>query len=151
MSDYKAGEDALSVLVQSVDGFDGNNVSVANWKILNSGASDHYAIIKKAGATREWVTLRMIQENPRTIVQVWQRVTDDTASYDALLEHADQIKNRVDKYRMLDDESGTVFDANCTGESEVTEQWRNNADGPSWLKMDLYIDWSEQNVITFAE
>lgn len=148
---YRNGEAALLVLVQGTVGFDGSNTGIANWKILNSGQSDHYAIIKKGETIRTWITMRQVSEQSRTIIEVWRRMVDDTDSYLALLEHADNIRTRIDKYRMLDDESETVFDANCTGSSVVTEQWRNNADGPSWLKIDLYVDWSEQNVITLAE
>lgn len=151
MPEYKTGENALLVLVQGVNGFDGLNTSVANWKILSSGYSDHYAVLKKGEEVREWITLRQLQEQYRTVVEVWQRMKDDTTTYDELLNHADNLKSRIDTYRMLDDDSGAVFDANCTGTSVVTEQWRNNSDGPSWLKIDLYVDWSEQNVITLAE
>lgn len=151
MSDYKTGENALSILVQGTAGFDGKNVDIAKWSLLNSGNSDHYAIIKQGEVTREWLTLRMIQVKNRSVVEVWQRKKDDTATYNELLSHVDNITARIDTYRMLGDDSGTVYDANVTGSGVVTEQWRNNSDGPSWLKKDIYVDWSEQNVITLTE
>lgn len=153
MFNYTTGEAALLVLLQSVNGFDSKNTSIANWKLLNKGEglTGVYAIIKKGETTRTWITMRQIQVQSRSIIEVWKRYKDDSTTYSELLEHVDSITARVDKYRMLDDDSGTVFDANCTGSSAVMEQWRQKGDGPSWLKQDIYVDWSEQNVIELAE
>lgn len=148
---YSIGEEAALNLVMGVEGFDAKNTVRGKWNVLNQGFSDHYAILKRGESSSVWDTLRNSQDNYRTIVEVWQRYTDDGISYEALLEHHENIKTRVKGYRLLGDDSGTVFDANYTGSSVVTEQWRNNNDGPSWLKIDLYIDWSEQNVITLSE
>lgn len=151
MADYKTGENALLLLIQGIQGFDGKNTAIGKWGLLNSGHSDHYAIIKQGETNREWVTFRTLAVRARSIVEVWQRVKDDGTTYDELLTHVDNITARIDQYRLFGDDSGTVLDANVTGSSAVTEQWRNNSDGPSWLKKELYVDWSEHDEITFAE
>lgn len=148
---YKDGEILAETQVATVAGFSSSNVTRGKWSLLNSGLSDHYAILKRGEVSIEWVAAHISQDNYRTIIEVWQRVKDDQDSYDALLDYADAIEARLKQYRLLGDDSNTVLDANLTGASVVTEQWRNNADGPSWFKIDLYLDWSEQENVTFAE
>lgn len=148
---YIEGERLVAEQVEAVEGFNSSNVSRGSWSVLNSGNSDHYAIIRRGELRREWITGRQVANNYRTIIEVWQRLVDDKTSYDALLEHAYNITARIDQYRKLSDTDGSLRDANLTGGSVVTEQWRNQADGPSWLKVELYLDWSEDEIITFAE
>lgn len=148
---YHAGEVLAETQVAAVTGFSASNVSRAKWKLLNTGASANYAILKRGDTSLEWAAAHVKANNYRTIIEVWQRVTDDQASYDALLTHVDNIQTRLEQYRKLGDTTNTVLDANLTGMSGVTEQWRNNADGPSWFKIDLYLDWSEHKNVTFAE
>lgn len=149
---YIAGETLAATQVANATGFSSTTVSRGNWNILNSGKSDHYAVLKRGEVRREWIANRIMTDNFRTIIEVWQRVvTTDSSAYDALLNHCDNITARIDQYRKLADTTGTLRDANITGASVVTEQWRNNSDGPSWLKVDLYLDWSEDENITFAE
>ena len=151
MSNYTDGEKLVEAQVALVDGFTTINVTRGKWSVLNKGASDHYVILKRGESSIVWVSHNFSQINYRTIIEVWQRVKDDQVSYDALLTYADDIKARLEQYRKLADTAGNVLDANLTGMSAVTEQWRNNSDGPSWLKVDLYLDWSSQTNVTFAE
>ena len=151
MSDYIDGELLVEAQVIQVTGFQSSNVTRGRWRILDSGNSDHYAILKRGEVSVEWASHNVSQINYRTIIEIWQRVKDDQESYDALLNYADDLKTRLEQYRKLADTAGNVLDANLTGTSVVTEQWRNNADGPSWLKIDLYLDWSSQTNVTFAE
>jgi hypothetical protein len=148
---YITGERLAESLIKGAAGFGTPNVTRGDWKILNSGNSDHYAILKRGEVSVEWQTMRISTTNYRTIIEVWQRVKDDQASYDALLTYVDDIQTRIEQYRKLADTAETVFDANLTGTGIVTEQWRNSSDGPSWLKIDLYLDWSNQENVTFAE
>jgi len=148
---YIDGEKLAEELVAQVTGFSSNNVRRATWRILDSGNSDHYAILKRGETVTTWEAMRLQVNQYRTIIEVWQRSKDDQASYDALLAYVDDIQTRITQYRKLADTASTVFDANVAGTGVVTEQWRNNADGPSWLKKDIYLDWSEQTNVTFTE
>lgn len=147
---YKDGELLIEAQVAQATGFNTGNVTRATWKILNSGNNDHYAIIKRGESTRVWEGTSHTR-NYRTIIEVWQRVKDDQDSYDALNEYADNIETQLDPYFQLADTAGTIRDANLSGSSVVTEQWRNNSDGASWLKLDLFVDWSEEKYVTFAD
>lgn len=147
---YIDGEILVEAQVVQANGFNSGNVSRASWKLLNSGNNDHYAIIKRGEGGRTWEG-KSHTRNYRTIIEVWQRVKDDQDSYDALNEYADNIETQLDPYFQLADTAGTIQDANLTGSSAVTEQWRNNADGPAWLKIDLYLDWTEESYVAFAE
>lgn len=148
---YSAGEALALTQVQAVTGFASTNTSRGKWGILNSGASDHYAILRSGEFTVIWDSLRIHTTQWRTVIEVWQRYKDDGTSYTSLLTHVANITARLEKYRKLADTTGTLQDANLTGGSAITEQWRNNSDGPSWLKQELYLDWSEESTVTFSE
>lgn len=148
---YIEGEILAEAQVKLSDGFGSDNVVRGDWRILNTGKSDHYAILRRGVVAYEWQAMRINTATYRTVIEVWQRLKDSQESYDDLLTYADNIVTRIRQYRKLADTASTVFDANITGSGDVTEQWRNNSDGPSWLKVELYIDWSEQDNVTFAE
>jgi hypothetical protein len=148
---YLIGEKLIAAQIEEVTGFDESNVARGDWRLLNTGNSAHYAIIKRGAVVTEWVAHNISQDNYRTIIEVWQRLKDSQESYDDLLEHVAAIETRIKQYRLLADTAGVVLDANLTGASAMTEQWRNNADGPSWFKIEINIDWSEQTNVTFAE
>jgi hypothetical protein len=147
---YKDGEILIEAQVTQATGFNTGNVFRASWIKLNSGNNDHYAIIKRGEGTRTWEGTSHTR-NYRTIIEVWQRVKDDQDSYDALNEYADNIEAQLDPYFHLADTTKKLRDANLSGSGVVTEQWRNNSDGASWLKMDLFVDWNEEHYVTFAE
>lgn len=127
------------------------SVARGKWGLLNSGHSDHYAILKPGAFSREFETMRINTTEWRTIIEVWQGYLDDGTTLTSLEGHVANIIARFDQYRKLADTTKAIQDANITGGSEVTEQWRNTGDGPSWLKQDLFLDWSEESNVTFTE
>lgn len=151
MSSYSSGETLLASVIRTVSGFTTANTTIGQWGVLNSGASDHYAIIRKGQHTRAYNTPRMVENTYRTIVEVWQRYKDDGNSYQSLLSYVDSIAETVDQYRKLSDNGSTVLDATYIGSGDVIAQWRNKGDGPSWLRVDMTIEWKEQEITTYAE
>lgn len=145
-----AGITLLSTQIQAVSGFSSSNVDVADWKLLNSGRSDHYAILKPGAAERPPLSFTVKDNNYRTIIEVWQRYKDDGTTLTSLLTHVDNITARIDQYRKLADTTKTLRDANVTGYGEVTEQWSRDG-GLSWLKRDVFVDWTEEEALTYAE
>jgi hypothetical protein len=145
-----AGLTLISTQVQAATGFSSSNVDIADWKLLNSGKSDHYAIIRPGPTERPQLTMRTVDNRYRTVIEVWQRYKDDGTTLTSLLGYVDAITARLDPRRKLVDTTGTIRDANITGYSEVTEQW-NKDGGPSWLKRDILLDWLEEEVITYVE
>lgn len=147
-----AGLTLIQTQVQAVSGFNtAGNVTISKWGILNSGKADHYAIIKPGMVERPRITMRTRDIDYRTVIEVWQRYKDDGTTLTTLLGYVDAIAARLDKYRKLADTTGAIRDAEVSGYSEVTEQWRDNADGPSWLKRDVYVDWKAETTPTYAE
>jgi hypothetical protein len=151
MSGYIDGELLAEAQVLQADGFSSVNVGRGSkWKFINSGSSDHYAILRKGAHTELFQTLRTKDKRYRTIIEVLQRVNDDlTDNYDALLQYADNIIARLDAYYQLADEASTIRDANVTGGDEVKEIWIR--DTFAWIKVEIFLDWSEDETITFAE
>lgn len=150
---YRDGEILLKAQVVQVAGFSDANVARGDkWVILNSGSADHYAILRKGEHLRTWDTMRQHTSTYRTIIEVIQRINDtQEINYDACLEYADAIAARIDQYRKLADTTGLLRDANVTGGSEAKGIWTNTGDKPSWIMTDVFVDWSEESNVTFAE
>jgi len=150
-----AGLTLIETMINAVSGFDSTgsaeNIAIAKWGILNSGRSDHYAIIVPGVMNRPRSTLRTRDSQYRTNVEVWQRYKDDGTTVTSLLGHVNNILAQLDKYRKLGDTTGAIRNSDAIEVSEVTEQWRENADGPSWVRRTIYIDWVEESTPTYAE
>lgn len=146
-----AGMTLIETQVKACTNFDANNVSIAKWGILNSGKKRHYAIIRPGPATRPRAAFHIRDNAYRTVVEVWVRYKDDGSTLTTLLGLVDEITARIDQYRKLADTTGTIRDAEANELSEVMEQWRNNRDGPAWLRRDVFIDWTEESKVTYAE
>ena len=146
-----AGLTLIQTQVVALSAFTAANVSIAEWGFLNSGNSDHYAIIRPGPTERSEISFGFIDNGYQTIVEVWQRFKNDGTTLTTLLGHVDNIAGQIDKYRKLADTTGKIRSAQVSGFSEVTEQWRNNADGPGWLKRDIVIDWKEEFNVNRAE
>lgn len=153
MSNYVEGEKLLEIQVSLAQGFDASNVTRGKWLILNTGNSDHYAILKRGEYTRIDTTMRQKTTQWHTIIEVWQRMIDDQDSYEALLTYCDNITARLDPYRKLADTAGIVDDANLTGGSVILEVQRKSAGDLLlwWLKTELYVDWTEDTNVIYAE
>ena len=145
-----AGLTLISTQVKAVSSFSASNVSIGDWKVLNRGASSVYAIIRPGVAARPPLSYNVRDNNYRTVVEVWQRYNDDGTTMTDLLGHVDDITTRLDKYRKLADTTATIRDANVTGYGEVLQMWTNDG-GASWLRRDVYVDWTEEESITYAE
>lgn len=145
-----AGLTLISAQVQLATGFSSSNVAISKWGILNSGKSDHYAIIKPGRSPRTQLTFSVKDNEYQTVIEVWQRYKDDGTSLTNLIGHVDNITTRLDKYRKLADTTGTIRDANVSEYSEVKEQWTKDG-GISWLSRDVIVTWQEEEQISYAE
>jgi hypothetical protein len=145
-----AGLTLIKTQVQSATGFTSSLVSIADWKLLNSGKGDYYAIIRPGITDRPQVTGQIRANVYRTIIEVWQRYKEDGTTLTDLLGHVDNITTRLDPRRKLVDTTNTIRDANVTGYGEVMEKWTNGG-GVSWLERDVIVDWVEEEIITYVE
>lgn len=129
--------------------FDTNNSSRGDFKILNSGASDHYAVLFKGEpATRERVGFRMNTIQQRTILRIYQRYVNDSTSQIALQDLIDDIKTAVNPYRVIGDASSTIQSATITEEREMMME---PANAPAWLYVELVGVCDEEEIISYAE
>lgn len=152
---YPDGEALILTRLRSVTGFTGTTASTENtsrgkWGLRNSGNSDHYAILKPGEFTREQGAMGMNISYFRTVIQVWQRYKDDGDTLTDLEGYVKAIINYFDQHRKISDGTNTIVEAFITGGSDVL-QMQNRDGGIDWLRWDLYLDWQEHDVITYAE
>lgn len=152
MSGYSDGEAKVLTRLQAISGsvWTSTNSSRGNWIILNSGKSDHYAILHMGAGTNAGMSITYTLRHFVTVIEVWKAYTDDGTSYTDLLAYHEAIVDQFDAYRKLGDTGGTIQDARCTRWDEVEERWMKGG-GPRWLKQNFYIEWDEENAAAYAE
>lgn len=146
---YSDGEAAILTLIQAMPEFDRRNATRADWKPLNSGASDHYAILKPGLWTNAPEALGggSVLTTWRTIVEVWQRWVDDGPTAQALQTLVGRLIDKLDGYPSLD---GAALFAWVAGGGEMQQRWLREG-GPQWAVWEVYIDWQEERFVTVAE
>jgi len=145
---YSTGEDLIQTRVIACDNFDSNNVARGNWKLMNKGRSDHYAILRPGPFTIEWNTYRSYIATWTTIVELWQRYTDDEVTRTNLFARVADLLP-IMAYPRLGDTGGTVLDAHFTGGGEPQEMWKKGG-GPQWLRWEMQIEWKEEVTVNIA-
>ena len=144
---YSTGEGFVLSRVRACAGFNAANTAQSDWKLLNSGADDHYAILCPGAFTLEWVTPNVYQANWVTLIQVWQRYVDETTTHNNLYGHVNDLLALL-AYRHLN--SSTILDASFEG-AEAPLEMANREGGISWLRWDVRVKWSEQAEVTYAD
>jgi hypothetical protein len=146
---YTDGEALVLTQLRAVPGFSLDNTARGKWGMLNSGKSDHYGIIKPGKfKTTDRSQIGTIWQ---TVISIYQRYTDDGVSLLALEANISAVLLRFRQYRKLADTTGTINDSAPISGSEVTEIWTKGGNGPSWLRQDVIIEWSEENHVSYAE
>jgi len=133
-------------------------VSRSNWGILDSGVSDHYAILKPGAFRRARISLAggaganmTVEEIFTGIIEVWQLYTDETTTQANLESAMNNMMNRLDAYRKLADTTGAVRDAFSESGGEQREGWVKGGDGPVWIIQDITVSWTEEKTVALAE
>lgn len=147
---YTAGESLLLTAVQACTGFAATNTSRANWLVLNSGKSDHYAILRPGEFAIEWISPTVYVANYTTVIELWQRYKDDGTSQTSLYGHMASLMTGLMPENTLDDTSGLLQDATIRGGGEPQEMVRGRDTGPSWLKWELTVEWKDEIEVTFS-
>lgn len=145
---YGDGEAAIAALLARSTTFNRHNVSRGDWKPLNSGASDHYAVLRPG----EWTNMPDALGGDavttwRTVVEVWQRWADDGPTVLALQAHVAAAVEYLERYPSL---GGVALMAGVAGGSAMQERWREQG-GPQWAVQEVYLDWQEERFYEFAE
>ena len=144
---YETGEALILTRVQACTGFTSTNTSRADWKLLNSGKSDHYAILKCGGvAAIEWQTLKSYIVRWKTSIEVWQRYKDDSSTATSLYGYVAAIL-AIMAYPHL---GSTIQDSDITEIGQTEEMWAESG-GVSWLRQTLTLEWQESIMVSFTE
>lgn len=145
---YGDGEANVLLRLQAMTQFGRTNATRGDWKPLNSGASDHYAVLRPGAFTMssdglggESLTLW------RTVVEVWQRWKDDAPTLLALELLVSQVIGQLERYPQL---GGAALMAQVAGGSEMSRRWLEQG-GPLWAVQEVYIDWQEERFYSVAE
>lgn len=145
---YSGGEQAILDQLREMRAFDRQNSSRGDWKPLNSGASDRYAVLRAGEFSVESDglagTSRIVW---RTVIELWQRWKDDTPTIVALEDLVSEVIWHLERYPTL---GGEALMARVSGGSEIQERWREKG-GPGWAVQEVYIDWQEERFYDSAE
>lgn len=150
---YSGGETLVLTQLRAISGgaWTVNNSGVGRWDFLNTGNSDHYAVLYPGAGVNEFIAASSTNKKYTTIIQIWQAYVDDGTSVTNLEAYMEAILVRFDQYRKLGDTGGTIIDSYCSHFDQPQEMWGKAGDGPYWLRQNFYIEWKEQENVTFAE
>jgi len=146
---YSDGEALILTRVQACTGFSSTNTARANWKLLNQGKSDHYAIIRPGPFRGEMISATVILWRWTTVVELWQRYKDDASTQTNLYGYMASLIAGLLPYKRLGDTTNNISDATPRSAGDVQEMWKARG-GPAWLKWELVIDWQEEQTITYS-
>lgn len=145
---YSSGEALILTRVQACTGFSTTNAVRANWKLLNQGKSDHYAIVRPGPFRGEMISPTVIMWRYTTVVELWQRYKDDATTQTSLYGYMAYLTTGLMPYRKLGDTGNTISDSIPRSTGQVQEMWTKRG-GPSWLKWELTIEWQEEEQVTY--
>ena len=153
MAGYKAGEARILALVQGLTNFDTNNATIGDWTVLNQGKSDRYAVLKPGVFDNEYITMTTYRAFWETIIEVWHRWdigSSDAENLQALEDRVQAIINRLQPYRLTNDDGGTVLHAEIS-RGDLLSETLNQDGGMEWLMQEVSFEWSEEIAPAFAE
>ena len=148
---YSTGEAAILTVLRADDSFAANNTARANWKVLNSGKGTKgtYVILRPGESSVLWISPIIYMATYITVAEVWQRYTDDATTQANLYAAVANVMNALMPERRLN--SSAITDATVRAIPVITEMWKDGADGPSWLKQEVAVEWKEETEITFTD
>ena len=145
---YEAGEALWLARIRAMSQFDAGNSSRGKWGIRNTGKSNQYAILKPGLHTREMIGFNRRVNHYQTIIQLWQKYSEDGQSAIDLTTLTSSVLAYLDTYPQMGDATNTVIGGEIT---EVREMQQIPPEAPVWLFVELVGSWDEEASITFAE
>src|SRR5574338_1361584 len=105
---YTDGEALVLSRLQSITGsvWTSANTARGKWGLLNSGASDHYAVLKMGSGSNSSLALSANMRHFTTVIQVWVSYVDDGTSYTNALGYHEAILDKFDAANRLGDTGG---------------------------------------------
>ena len=146
---YATGQSLILTRVQACDVFDTTNTSECDWKVLNSGKSNTYAILRPGAFKREWLSATMYRMNYTTVIEVWQRYTVEGTSYTNLYTGVNALM-AMESYHRMGDTTNAIEDFTIEGSDDPEEMWTKQG-GVMWLRWKMRVRWYEETTVTYAE
>ena len=143
---YASGEAAVLSILRLHADYNDRNTSRGNWKILDSGAAAHYAVLRMGAATNEAHTTTSAMTTWATEIMVYRRYIDDGPSAISLQGDVQTLVEHIEKYPTL---QGAVTDAQVTTIGAM-ETIRMDAGGPIWLRTIISLQWQEERDIIYV-
>ncbi|MCO5191364.1 MAG: hypothetical protein M9918_24635 [Anaerolineae bacterium] len=145
---YSTGEARILEIIRLHADYDTTNSDRQDWKILHSGKSDRYAILRPGAWSNTANGLGgAFLRNWTTVVEVWVPYRDDTRPL-TLQAAVNDLLAHLEKYPTLNSLT-SVQDAMIAGGNEMQERELNN--GSLWAVWELNCEWHEETAVTFAE
>lgn len=140
---YSTGEALLLTAIQALSSFDTNNSSRGNWKILDKGHNSKYVILRPGAFAVEWFAYTSYTVTYRTIIEVWQRYTDETTTHTNLYAAVGEIITGLMPEHLINDTTGVIQDMQVIEGGEPEEMWTSGG-GPAWLRWNITVQWVEE-------
>ena len=157
MSGYADGETLLLAVVRLHANYNSENTSRGNWRILNSGKSPYYVVLRPGPFEVELQSIGGISGSVATEVTHWQtqlmvyqRYVDDGTTATNIQARVAEIIAQVQKWRRLADTADIIQKARVVGGSELVELGPEGQ-VPIWLRWIINVNWDEERQITFSE
>ena len=146
---YSTGEANILTIIQAMSGYDSNNTSRADWKILDTGRAAYYVVIKPGDepAPFAFVTFNAYQVDWTTVLQVWYRYQDEKTTSTNLFTQVQAVITALQVNNKLDDTGNTIVNAEIISITPPLERWTRDG-GPIWLAQDITVRWTEITNIT---
>ena len=144
---YIDGENLIATVIKAHANFDANNVAQAKWTQLDSGKSDHYAILKHGGMIPERISKNIYVARHTTVIEVWQNYLDDGSTAVSLYGYVGNVITQIEDNEKLGDTGGIIQNASPAEIGQVEEMWLSGG-GPAWLRQMVSILWHEQVTAT---
>jgi hypothetical protein len=146
---YSAGVTLIMTKIQAGSSFDTTNTSDQNWLLLNSGKSNHYAILRPGAPVMEWISPTVYKAMWITVVELWQLYTDEINTKTALYALIAELLTSIMPHPRLGDTTGAILDSSVKGGKEPEQRWAASG-GPTWLVWEVNIEWQEEVTVTIS-
>lgn len=146
---YTTGEAAILARIRAHSDFSTSNTDANDWKLIDSGNSAFYAILKpnEDPAEMEFHALGAYRVLWQTVVEVWQRYKDDGTTAASLFGNVQKIIGQMQPYKTLG--LSNVQNSQINSITAPSYRWDKDG-GPAWLVQELNILWLEEVEVTFV-
>ena len=147
---YSVGEAAILTLIRTLSAYDTQNSSRQDWRILLSGKSDRYVVLRPGEWNNEQIAYAANLRSWLTVVEVFRPYRDDTKPV-TIQDDVETIVALLETYPTLDGTAG-VQEFSVVGGNEMQEVVLGSEKNQSlWVKWEVNCGWQEEKEITYAE